>query len=315
MRTNLEFRIGSNTKTWTGTVILQLVQEGRLRLSDPVSKFHSGIPRGNQITIAQLLEMRSGINTYSNELSFNRTLDRNRFKVWKPEQLVQMGIALPRVAKPGGDFFYSNTNTVLLGQIIQKLTHHSLRYEFQHRIFDRLHLHHTSFPRLTDSSIPGPHPHGYMFGTNVSTLVDPALPEPERTLALEGKLLPNDWTQQNPSWGWAAGAGISNASDLATYVKAMVGGGLLDRKLTAARIASVQPSDPTNPASAGYGWAIAQFGTYYGHDGSLPGFQSFMGYDPQSKTSLIVLTNLQNTPDGEGAANILTMAVIAALNS
>ncbi|MGN6338334.1 serine hydrolase domain-containing protein, partial [Mycobacterium sp.] len=82
-----EFRVGSNTKTMTGTVILQLVQERRLRLSDPVSRYLPDVPHGDRITIADLMDMRSGIDTYSNLLWFNRALDRHPKKVWSPRRL------------------------------------------------------------------------------------------------------------------------------------------------------------------------------------------------------------------------------------
>jgi CubicO group peptidase (beta-lactamase class C family) len=316
MRVGDEFRAGSNTKTMTGTAILQLVQRGRLRLSDPVSKYLSGVPNGRHITIAELMEMRSGIDTYSNLLWFNRTLDRHPTKVWDPRRLVRVGLALPTVGPPASTFFYSNTNTLMLGLIVEKLTHHSLRWVFEHRIFRPLHMHHTELPRLTSNTIPGPHPQGYLFGTNVSTLEDPALPPAEQKLALEGKLLPNDVTNENPSWGWSAGAVISNASDLGVYVKKLVAGGLIDSQLQRRRIESIRPIDPSAPAtSAQYGLAIAKFGPMIGHDGSIPDFQSFMGYDPDRKITVIVLCNLQTAPDGTSPANDITMKIISALYS
>jgi D-alanyl-D-alanine carboxypeptidase len=308
-----EFRVGSNTKTMTGTVILQLVQEGRLRLSDPVSRYLPDVPRGDRITIADLMDMRSGIDTYSNLLWFNRALDRHPKKVWSPRRLVRVGLALPPVARPGSRFFYSNTNTLMLGLIIEKLTHQNLPRVFRERIFRPLHLQHTLLPALTSNRIPGPHPHGYLFGTNVSTLRNPALPPRKQKLAIAGKLLPNDVTDDNPSWGWSAGAAISNAPDLARYVRRLVAGGLIDRRLQRERLRSIRSTDPGNPAAAEYGLAIARFGPLIGHDGSLPGFQSFMGYDPDRRITIVVLCNLQFAPDGSGPANDLTMAVVGAL--
>jgi D-alanyl-D-alanine carboxypeptidase len=313
VRASDEFRVGSNTKTMTGTAILQLVQQGKLKLSDPVSKYLRGVPNGRHVTIAQLMEMRSGFDTYSNLIWFNRMLDTHPTKVWNPARLVRVGLALPPVGLPGEKFFYSNTNTLMLGLIVQKLTHHSLRWVFAHRIFQPLHLHHTELPALTSNVIPGPHPQGYLFGTNVSTVEDPALPPAQQKLAIAGKLLPNNVTAENPSWGWAAGAAISNASDLATYVQKLVGGGLISPKLQRERLTSIQSSDPSNPAAAEYGLAIAKFGPMIGHDGSLPGYQSFMGYDPDRKITIIVLCNLQNAPDGTAPANDITMKLISAL--
>jgi D-alanyl-D-alanine carboxypeptidase len=222
-------------------------------------------------------------------------------------------LALPPAFPPGAGFLYSNTNTVLLGLIIEQLTDRSLTDALAERIFEPLGLAHTYFPPPADAGMPEPHPHGYLFGTNVSTLIDPALSPEDRAAAVTGRLLPNDVSDLNPSWGWAAGAATSTAEDLATYVEALVGGGLLEPRLQRERLDSVRPIDPAAPASTGYGLALARFGPLLGHDGSLPGFQSFMGHDPQRGLTVIVLTNLQNTPDGDGAANALTKLIIAQL--
>ena len=95
------FRIGSNTKTMTGTVILQLVDEGELALDDPVSNYVPEVPNGENITITQLLNMRSGLHNYSELIPFNRTLDEDPQKVWQPEELVAMGLAEEPYFAPG----------------------------------------------------------------------------------------------------------------------------------------------------------------------------------------------------------------------
>ena len=277
------FRIGSNTKTMTGTVILQLVDEGELALDDPVSDYVPDVPNGENITIAQLLDMRSGLHSYSELISFNRILDEEPQKVWQPEELVAMGLAEEPYFPPGDGYHYSNTNTVLLGMIIEEITGNSASDEFRSRIFEPLGLEETFLPALDDPSIPDPHPRGYLWGTNESTAVDPALPGDEQEAALAGEIQPNDVTDDNPSWGWTAGAGISTASDLATYVEALIGGGLLSSELQAVRLDSLQPVDADDPQSAQYGLALAQLGPLLGHDGSLPGFQSVMGHDPDDR--------------------------------
>jgi Beta-lactamase len=125
----------------------------------------------------------------------------------------------------------------------------------------------------------------------------------------------DDYTTLNPSWCWAAGAGISTARDLATYVDALVGGGLLSDELHRQRIDSIAAVDSSNPDSAGYGLAIAQFGPMLGHDGSLPGYQSFMGHDPNTATTLIIVATLQFGPAGEEPANQLAMTIIGQLHA
>lgn len=301
-------RIGSNTKTMTGTIVLQLVDEGLLSVDDPVSMYRPDVPNGDDITIGQLLDMRSGLATYSTLESFNQTLDDDPAKAWDPEELVALGLGQPPVAAPGETWFYSNTNTVLLGLIAEQLTGQPLHELFQERIVEPLGLEGTLLPERTDASLPEPYARGYMFGTNVSTIETAALPADEQQAALDGTLLPADHTDDNPSWGWAAGGAISTASDLATYVEALVGGGLLSEELQAERLASIAPT-ADDPAAPGYGWALATFGPLVGHDGSLPGYQSVMGHDPETGTTVIVLTNLQNSPDGLGTANEITKAL------
>ena len=114
-------RIGSITKTWTGTVILQLVQEGKLRLTDPVARYRPDVPNGDAITIEQLLTMRSGLDNYSESYELNLALDTTPQRVWTPEELLSIGLSLPPYFAPGEGFHYSNTNTVLLGLIAEQL--------------------------------------------------------------------------------------------------------------------------------------------------------------------------------------------------
>src|SRR3954454_18031635 len=132
------FRIGSNTKTFTGTVILQLVDEGKLGLDDPVSKYQPEVPNGENITIRQLLDMTSGLYNYSEDKDFNETLDTEPDKVWTPEEVVEIGFKNEPYFAPGEGFHYSNTNTVLLGMIVEQLTGKSLEQEFQERLFEPL---------------------------------------------------------------------------------------------------------------------------------------------------------------------------------
>jgi D-alanyl-D-alanine carboxypeptidase len=244
-------------------------------------------------------------------------LDDDPSLAWDPEELAAIGLAEPVSFAPGTSWEYSNTNTVLAGLIVEQVTGMPLADVFADRIFEPLERHDTMLPAVDDATIREPHPHGYMFGTNVSTLTPQGavLPAAQRAEALAGTLLPGDYTDLNPSWGWAAGAGISTVEDLATYVEALVGGGLLSNELQQQRLDSVVPVDPTNPQSAGYGLALARFGPMLGHDGSLPGFQSFMGHDPDTGTTLIIATTLQAGPAGEQTANQLAMAIIPELYS
>ena len=99
-------RVGSNTKTWTGTVILQQVQEGLLSLDDPVSKFRSDVPNGKNITISQLLNMRSGLFNYSETLELNQILDSQPRKVWTQDELLALAFKNPPYFPPGAAFHW-----------------------------------------------------------------------------------------------------------------------------------------------------------------------------------------------------------------
>jgi D-alanyl-D-alanine carboxypeptidase len=310
-------RVGSNTKTWTGTVILQQVQEGLLRLNDPVSKYRPDVPNGDNITIEQLLTMRSGLYNYSTTLELNRTLDDQPTKAWTQAELLALAYKYSKAnfTPSGGSFSYSNTNTVLLGLIAeQREGGKPLAAIMRDRLFAPLGLRNTLFPDITSNSIATPYARGYMYGNNVLTMDSPPeLPAAMQAAARAGTLAPGDQTDANPSWGWAAGAGISTANDLVTWVQALVGGKLLNADLQARRLAGVVPIDPNNPNSASYGWAIAKFGNLYGHTGELPGYNSFMGHDPVNNVTLVVWTNLAPTVDGRDPATTIAAALIGLL--
>lgn len=306
------FRIGSNTKTMTGTCLLQLVDEKTVALEDHVQDHLPQLTdaklRG--VTLAQLLDMRSGLASYTVLPSFNEILDRDPGRVWRPEELVALGLAEKIDFLPGNGWTYSNTNTVLAGMIVERYDNRPLEESFRVRITDKLALRDTLLPARDSAAIPEPHPRGYMYGTNVSTVTDAKLSEADQQRARRGELLPGDYTDTNPSWGWAAGAAISTAKDLTVYVEALVKGGLLSPELQKRRLDSVTP---VGDAGAGYGLALASFGPMLGHDGSLPGFTSFMAHDPKSSTTLIVLTTLQAAPDGRMVANEIARPLIEEL--
>ncbi|QJU53387.1 serine hydrolase domain-containing protein [Herbiconiux sp. KACC 21604] len=308
-------RVGSNTKTWTGTVILQLMQEGTIALDDPVSMYRPDVPNGENITIEELLMMRSGLANYTETYELNAALDADPQRVWQPEELVAMGLALPPDFEPGTAFHYSNTNTVLLGLIAEQLDGKPLGQIFEDRLFTPLGLDDTSFPELADSSLPAPYSDGYYWWTNVGTLGSSKLPPDLLAGAEDGSFAPSDGTLDNPSWAWAAGAGISTATDLADWAEALGGktGGLLDPELQQQRLDSAMPTDPDDPASAAYGWNIAKVGSFYGHTGELPGFNSFMAYDPVDDVTLVVWANLAPAADGRGPAATIAQALIRSL--
>lgn len=306
-------RIGSVTKTWTGTVILQLVQEGKLKLEDPVSKYRSDVPNGDNITIEQLLTMRSGIYNYSESYELSKSLDTTPQRVWTPEELVAIALPLPVYFGPGEGFHYSNTNTVLLGLIAEKLDGKGFGQIVRDRILRPLGLNQTSFPASDSSGLPEPFSRGYMYMDNLLTLSTTKLPADLIAKAQDGSLKPNDYTNANPSWTWAAGQGVSTAGDLITLAEGLTDGKLLKPDLQKKRMDSLAPVDPDNAGAPLYGMALAKFGPLYGHTGELPGYNTFMGRDPQNKVTLVVWTNLAPAPDGRDPASTIAQAIIGDL--
>ncbi|MGR3911243.1 serine hydrolase domain-containing protein [Burkholderia sp. SR8] len=311
--TNAHFRIGSVTKTWTGTVILQLVQEGRLKLTDHVSQYVANVPNGDSITIEQLLTMRSGLYNYSTSLAFNQTLDAQPNKLWTIDELLGIAESQPVYFAPGAGFRYSNTNTVLLGRIIEQLTGMSAADAIRTRLFAPLGLTETTLPPQDNTALPAPAPRGYQWGTNTETIDSDELSPARQAAAQNGTLQPTDVTTVNTSWAWTAGSGISTVTELAAYVQRMVGGGYLNADLQAQRLASCTPTDPSDPASASYCMGLAKFGTFYGHTGEIPGFNTFAGYDPVTKTTIVTWANTAAGPNGLAPANKIARIIMGEL--
>ncbi|HEV2310531.1 MAG TPA: serine hydrolase domain-containing protein, partial [Acidimicrobiia bacterium] len=147
-------RVGSITKTFTGTLILQLVDKGKLRLDDTVQRWFPQLPDARNITIRELGNMSSGIDTYTNDPTFQQAYFADPTRVWTPEELVAAGTSLSRLFPPGHGFFYSNTNFVMLGLIIEQLTGKPYAQVLSTNILRPLGLKHTIFPETT--VIPAP---------------------------------------------------------------------------------------------------------------------------------------------------------------
>jgi D-alanyl-D-alanine carboxypeptidase len=206
------FRIGSTTKTFVATVVLQLVAERKLGLDDSVQRWLPGLVPGNEVTIRELLGQTSGIFDYQGDATLQRQSVGteflvHRFDQYTPEQLVHIAMANPAPFAPGTSWGYSNTNYILLGLVVERITGHSLAQEIARRIVRPLGLTGTYLP--TGTEIRGPHGEGY------SKLY---LPDPTPIY---------DVTELSPSWSWAAGGLVSNVGDLTRFFGALLAGGLL----------------------------------------------------------------------------------------
>ena len=153
-----------------------------------------------------------------------------------------------------------------------------------------------------------------MYGGSSYALADAPYPADLQAAARAGTLKPNDDTAQNPSYATAAGGVISTAHDLAIWMRALVGGKILDAEYQRQWIESPRPQDPSKPQGQkyGYGISLVTFGpnSMYFHGGEMPGFNSFMGYDPVNDVTLVIWTNLTVSLDGKPTANTIMLRML-----
>jgi D-alanyl-D-alanine carboxypeptidase len=252
------FRVGSITKTMTATVVLRLVQERRLRLDTPLSAFYPGVLHAHQIAIRQLLDHTSLIPDL--DRTTPESLLRAPHQRFDPGEVIGAALTQPFFAPPWG---YSDTNYLLLGQIVERITHRSLAHELRRDVFRPLGLAHTSFDPGT--RVPAPAAHGYTL--------------------LNGRTV--DVTRWTTSYAGAAGAVVSTLADLRRWAPALARGALLDRSLQRARLRWVQTGQP----GFEYGLGIFRIAGFVGHNGLLPGYDCTVLYSPAQHTTIVVLGN------------------------
>ncbi len=308
---NTHFRIASNTKTMTAALIVLLAPDGKLKFSDPVSAYVPDVPNGENITIAELLKMRSGLYGYTADPALSAAMDADPAKVWTPQEVLDIAFRHPPQFAPDASYEYSNTNYALLGLIAEKVGGRPLTEQFQDRLFGPVGLEQTSLPTPAGAAtIPAPFSHGYMYGGSYYALGDDPYPADLQAAARAGTLQPTDYTNQNSSYATAAGGVISTADDLAAWMKALVSGKVFNADFHQQWLTSLQAEDPDAPDGQKYGYGISyqRFGpnaAMYYHGGELPGFNSFMGYDPDNDVSLVIWTNLTLSPDGRTTAQAM----------
>ncbi|AHA10719.1 D-alanyl-D-alanine carboxypeptidase [Bacillus toyonensis] len=286
MKADFRFRIGSVTKTFIATVLLQLSGENRLNLDDSIEKWLPGVIQGNgydgnQITIRQILNHTSGIADYMNSKDFD-IMDTK--KSYTAEEFVKMGISLPPEFAPGKGWSYSNTGYVLLGILIEKVTGNSYAEEIENRIIEPLDLSNTFLPG-NSSVIPGTkHARGY--------------------IQLDGASELKDVTYINP--GSSDGDMISTADDLNKFFSYLLSGKLLKEQQLNQMLTTV----PTDREGTGYGLGIVEFKlpngvSVWGHRGSVLGFSTFVGGTLGGKHTLAVNLNSFNFSNPDPFKSIL----------
>lgn len=261
------WRIASNTKTFVATVVLQLVDEGKLALDDTLEPLIAGVPNGDRITIRQLLGMTAGIYDYvrADAVAIDYPIDPN--VAFLPEDALAIIRASTPDYEPGTGLAYSNSNYVLLGFIVELVTGNPIEDEIRTRFLEPLGLSQTSFQRT--SAMLEPFVHGYSDRTGSGgALIDASI--------------------SNPDVGWAAGAMVSTLDDLHTWVTALTDGSLLSPAVQEERLAFNTISE--KPVEMGYGLGLLTIGGMIGHNGGIVGYSSWMVRDPETDTTIVMVS-------------------------
>lgn len=299
-----KFRIGSMTKPFVATAVLQLVGEGRLSLDDTVDRWLPGVVRGHgndgrQVTVRQLLQHTSGLPEYTSRIRWISELEgfrKHRLDTVTARQAVRIALRQKPTFAPGTSWSYSNTNYALAGMVIQAVTGRTWQQEVRDRVVAPLRLNGTTLP-VTDPNVPAPHARGYeRFPGPGATPEDPRY----------GPQI--DATRQNVSWGGAAGEIISTADDANTFLRALVGG----RLLPPAQLAEMERTVPVNAGfrqnwpGARYGLGLMRVptscGVSWSHGGDIMGFMTRNGVTADGRRSVVVSFNTDSPKREPGVA-------------
>lgn len=276
LRAGDRFRIGSVTKTFVATIVLQLAAERRLRLDDPVGHRLPGLlPDGDRITIRHLLGHRSGLADVADDPA---VVDGSRSS-WSPRRLIALAGAQPRTAAPGGAFHYSSTNYLVLGLIVERVTGHSLAAELDRRIVAPLRLRDTAY---VTGRIEGAHVHGYRLVSHQG-VVDAAAE-------------PRDLETRSARWAGASGDIVSSADDLARFLGALLRGELLPAEQLHA-MEAVRPR---------YGLGLATYptkcGLAWGHTGNVNGVVTIAWSTRDGRRQAVLAANAYPLPAAADAS-------------
>jgi len=273
-----EVRIASNTKMFVATIVLQLVEAGLVELDEPIHSYLPGLVTGDGIdgtviTVRQLLQHTTGLPEYADQIAADAFGVQNSYI--SPRDLLDVALTRPADFAPGERWEYSNTNYLILGLLIERMTDRTLAEQVQERIVEPLELRHTYLPQAGERELRGTHPNGYH-------------------LTDDGEL--RDITTMDPSFAWSAGAIVASPSDLNTFMQALLDGTLL----SAASLGEMQNSVPAGDElwpEAAYGLGLQSFplscgGIAWGHGGDIPGTQTRNAVGPDGTAVTIAVTAL-----------------------
>jgi D-alanyl-D-alanine carboxypeptidase len=273
-----EVRVGSNTKTYTAVVVLQLVEEGLVDLDSAIETYLPGLVHGegidaSMITVRQLLQHTSGLPNYTTAIAAE--IEKIQHAYLSPRDLLDLALAQPATGAPGEKWEYSNTNYVLLGLLIERMTERPIFEEVTERIIEPLGLTHTYFPTVGEEDFRGEHPTGYH-------------------VSAAGEQI--DVSELDPSWGWAAGQIIATPSELNEFMRAVVDGRLLSEE-SMTQMQTTVPSDESLWPGAAYGLGLERYplscgGEIWGHGGDIHGFETRNGVAEDGTAFTVAVTSL-----------------------
>jgi D-alanyl-D-alanine carboxypeptidase len=282
---DIPWGIGSVTKTFVAVVVLQLAEEGKIDLDAPVGRYFADAPALAPLTPRQLLQHTTGLNEY---LDLPSVIEHAHRK-WAPMALVAEAEGRGRLSAADGTFHYSNTNYLVLGELVRRVTGQPWDAVVRHRILDPLHMRNTH--RLGVHAAPG--------------------------YGVSGNGFPVQTDRQDPSVGGAAGAMASTAADLLTYTRALQNGHLLSRSSTAAMRAFIPGEDYSSFGIVhSYGLGLERYAskevTVYGHMGTGSAHAAFIGFDPKRHNTVVVTMNVEN-PGPQAIMAVEALEAIAAV--
>jgi D-alanyl-D-alanine carboxypeptidase len=296
---------GSTGKTFVAAIALQMVSEGRIELDDPISTWFGGepwfprLPNGHAITLRMLMNHTSGIPDHVSERAFMRDVLAAPDRVWKPEELVSYILGDSAQFPAGTAFHYTDTNYILLGMIIERVTGSTYYAELRRRLLEPLQLRDivpNDRKRITGVA------QGYSGGLERSWLAYSGdsleqAPRPGSAAAADAMLVDGAFVV-NPQFEWTGGGLSTTAADLARWAKLVYEARAFPRAL----LDSALQGTPRGPARTYYGLGVSVSetadGPRYGHGGFFPGYSTTMAYFPRQRVAVAVQTN--TTTSGVG---------------
>lgn len=266
-------RIASNTKPFTATAVLLLVDDGVITLDDTLEQHIPGIANGDRITVRQILQMSSGVWEFTSDNDLIGRWAADPMMPWSVDDTIALIRTHEPAFEPGEKVVYTDSNYVLLGRIAELASGLPMHELVQTRILDPLGLDDTRFPAPDEPGIPEPHQQGYR--------------PPAEDLGALDTLIPMG--DINPEVAWGAGNMTSTMADLAVWADALADGTLLSPELQAERIQSREFDGQT--IQFGYGLGLIRLGDFLGHDGAIMGYSSVVMRLPAEDATFVMVGN------------------------